>query len=355
MYLSEYKKFEKSMSFKKLFFVTLMCFAILPTVFLQNIVNIDDDYIAVNNTIMHKDSLCCTPYDIEDSTYSQYLINTFSFLIKENVYYKFKVIRVDYLNNGFGVLVSTKIDGRFVTAYVATFNAGRMPKTRKIKRGNCYNMKLVRYTKRPIIRSIEYPQIYDVLLHNTIIPVMSIGTITHLFISDNVIGLNYIDSCKAKVVEKHKLEAKEEIKEIVISFIQKVLIERDTASLLNMVDTMLLKNSLMNLSWHVGPSMIRSTFKRPPKDLPKYFEIKKCECSFIELFFGIINTGIFDKYYRNHLSIENTIVDVLYYHNGFYTVRAFWKYNELPSFGMVCFSIIKVNEDFKISGMTKIQ
>ncbi len=343
------------MGLKKLFFVTLMHFAILPTVFSQNIVNIDDDYIAVNNTIMHKDSLCCTPYDIEDSTHQQFFTNTFSFLIKEDVYYKFKVIRVDYLNNGFGVLMSTKIDGRFVTAYVVTLYADRIPKTKKIKKGNYYNMKLTRYVKRPIGRFIENPPIYDVLLQNTIVPVMSIGAFSHIFISQNLIGLNCIDSSKVKEIEKHKLEAKEEIKEIVNGFFQKVLIERDTASLLNMTDTMLLKNSLINVSWFVGPSMIRSTFKRPPKDLPKYFEIKKCECNFIELFFGIINTGIFDKYYRNHLSIENTIVDVLYYHNGFYTVRVFWKYNELPSFGMVCFSIIKVNEGFKISGMTKIQ
>lgn len=323
----------------------------------QNIIKIDDDYIAVNNTVMHKDSLCCTPYDIEDSTYSQYLINTFSFLIKEDVYYKFKVIRVDYLNNGFGVLMSTKIDGRIVTAYVVTLNAGRMPKTRKIKRGNCYNMKLVRYTKRPIIRSIEYPQIYDVLLHNTIIPVMSIGTITHLFISDNVIGLNYIDSSKAKVFEKHKLEAKEEIKEIVISFIQKVVIERDTASLLNMADTVLLKKSILDVSWTVGPSMIRSTFKRPPKDLPKYFESnEEDKYSFVETFWFVVDRASgFTKYYKKYYSIENTIVDVLYYHNGFYTVRAFWKYNELPYFGVVYFSMKRENDGYKISGMTKIQ
>lgn len=348
---------EKHMRFKIFILEIVIVFLFLLVANSQNIIKIDDNYIAVNNTIMHKDSLCCIPYDIEDSTYSQYLINTFSFLIKEDVYYKFKIIRIDYLNNGFGVLMSTKIDGRFVTAYVVTLNAGKMPKTKKIKRGNCYNMKLIRYTKRPIIRSIEYPRIYDVLLHNTIIPVMSIGTITHLFISDNVIGLNYIDSCKAKVFEKHKLEAKEEIKEIVISFIQKVLIERDTAFLLKMADTVLLKNSILDVSWAVGPSMIRSTFKRPPKDLPKYFESnKEDKYSFVETFWFVVDRASgFTKYYKKNFSIENTIVDVLYYHNGFYTVRAFWKYNELPYFGMVYFSIIKVNEGFKISGMTKIQ
>lgn len=351
------KSREKHMRFKIFILEIVIVFLFLLVANSQNIIKIDDNYIAVNNTIMHKDSLCCIPYDIEDSTYSQYLINTFSFLIKEDVYYKFKIIRIDYLNNGFGVLMSTKIDGRFVTAYVVTLNAGKMPKTKKIKRGNCYNMKLIRYTKRPIIRSIEYPQIYDVLLHNTIIPVMSIGTITHLFISDNVIGLNYIDSSKAKVFEKHKLEAKEEIKEIVVSFIQKVLIERDTAFLLKMADTVLLKKSILDVSWTVGPSMIRSTFKRPPKDLPKYFESnEEDKYSFVETFWFVVDRASgFTKYYKKYYSIENTIVDVLYYHNGFYTVRAFWKYNELPYFGMIYFSIIKVNEGFKISGMTKIQ
>ncbi|MDY0217618.1 MAG: hypothetical protein RBS19_11755 [Bacteroidales bacterium] len=345
------------MSFKKLFFVTLMFFAILTTVFSQNIINIDDDYIAVNNTIMHKDSLCCTPYDIEDSTHQQFFTNTFSFLIKEDVYYEFKVIRVDYLNNGFGVLMSTKIDGRFVTAYVATLNADRIPKTKKIKRGNYYNLKLTRYIKRPIGRFIENPPIYDVLLQNTIVPVMSIGTFSHIFISQNLIGLNCIDSSKVKEIEKHKLEAKKEIKEIVISFIQKVVIERDTASLLNMADTVLLKKSILDVSWTVGPSMIRSTFKRPPKDLPKYFESnEEDKYSFVETFWFVVDRASgFTKYYKKYYSIENTIVDVLYYHNGFYTVRAFWKYNELPYFGVVYFSMKRENDGYKISGMTKIQ
>lgn len=162
-------------------------------VFTQNIVKLDDPYIAVNNTIMHKDSLCCTPYDIEDSLHQQFVLNTFSFLIEEGVYYDFKIDRIDKLQNAYGILMRTQIDGRDVVAYVISPKSERKRQYEKIRKGEKYSISLRRYVKGPISRNIENPKTYDILLANSITPLMSIGSFAHIFVSENVLGLNILN------------------------------------------------------------------------------------------------------------------------------------------------------------------
>ncbi|MGI6320314.1 MAG: hypothetical protein ACOXZK_05025 [Bacteroidales bacterium] len=226
---------------------------------------------------MHKDSLGHTPYDIEDSTFQQVFTNTFSFLIKEDIYYRFRVSRIDRLSNGFGVLLFTTIDGRDVSAYVIGSNVKKLRHMEKIKKGKYYDMKLVRYVKGPIGRLIDAPLIYDVLLQNTLIPVMSIGSFTHLFISDNMIGLNYLDSNRVKEAEEKKSIVKTDIEKFVIDFIQKGILDMDSISIVNMADTFLLRETLLSVHQSFGPSMLRNRYKKPPKKIPEYFKSSEKE------------------------------------------------------------------------------
>lgn len=339
----------------KLLLILLVTLVIKIDVFAQNIVQLDDPYIAVNNTLMHKDSLCCTPYDIEDSLHQQFVLNTFSFLIEEGVYYDFRIDRIDKLQNAYGFLMHTQIDGRDVVAYVISPKSELIRQYEKIRKGKNYSINLRRYVKGPISRNIENPKIYDILLANSITPLMSIGSFAHIFISENLLGLNYIQPLYLEENNKIKSQLLKDVEEFVLSFAQGVLIDKDTSLLCSMTDSSQLKKTLVDASYFVGPSMVERRFKKPPKNLPKAIDKLKIDTNdFQNLFWQMLEKVNPFSIESNNFKIEDIKLDILYYYDDIFNVRLLWQNSRSRFPCAMHLSIKKLQNEYKLIGMTKL-
>lgn len=261
-----------------------------------------------------------------DTIWQQIQVADFAFLYSDSVYYDCMVCRIDEYNEGYGILVSSNIED------IPVFSAkNKSTYKHRIKIGKSYKMKLIRYFERPIIRSIEYKHIYNIMLGAKTINVLSTGQFSYLFISPNINGLSYFEPKIVDSLELIKKQKETEMTSFLYDFIISISNEIDSLQLINYVDTLEVSKSLKKYSGYYYQESLYEEFKRPPKkiDYLQWSNLKIDDSRFESLFWGMLS-----YYYRlpkETISFEdkNNVfksikVKVLYFCDDISTVRVKW-------------------------------
>ena len=283
--------------------------------------------------------------------------NLLDFLVSDTLYYDFRVHDIYKIRNGQIVMVSTNIDSFGVLVFVITAKEDRM-NIRKIKRKDILSMKLTRYFETPLVATIKYIPIYDVMLGKKTMNILSTGACNYLFTTPNLKGLHYIDS---NTVEKEKStinEKKKDIDSVVCHFVQSITFDKDTIAAINYVDTSEIKKSLRQYSYSSGPSFYEK--RLPPKKMP-YLEWSNLDVdkhNFNSIFWGMLRKDYYLPkqkldYPDFNLLCEDITTELLYYSKNIYTVRVKWK---LPNMEKKYIAIISIQEKkgkYKVIGFNK--
>jgi hypothetical protein len=317
---------------------------------------LNDTIVSVNNTVMHKDSIGKIPVDPIDTMYSQIYFNCFSFLITDSIYYNFKILKILKFDHGYGLLLATEIDGRDCYAFTISMKEGKS-NHRKIRKGRCYRMKLKRYFSEPLIRSIEYTHYHNVMLGVNHVGVLSVGS-PYIFCSQNMKDLYYIDSAEVDKTERKILENTNEITLLAKDFIQSICFEEDSARLIEISDTALMKTSLKKYHELFGPNIFHGMFY-PPTDVPLMeWDTSKIDTNKFNSFFWRMINDFYSLPIKKSENISfskcDITIKILYLSDDIYTIRANWK---LPSFkrsSTAFLSIKKFDNKYIVIGFNKV-
>jgi hypothetical protein len=311
----------------------------------------------VNSPLFNKDSIGKIPVDPNDTSYQQILINDFSFLISNSEYYDFKVLKIIEFKMGYGLFLRTKINDRYSYALSITMKEGKS-KHKKIKKWHTYRMKLTRYYRKPLARSIEYPPIYDVMLGQNNVGILSIGY-SYIFISQNTKGLFYVDSIEVAGIERTISNNTNEISSFSKNFIKSISFEEDSALLMKYIDTTSVKTSLKNYSTRWGPNMIHGIIKKIPTQVPSFewANFKIDTNSFSPFFWGLLKEFYsLPKNHTNNLSFleKDIAIDILYLSDEIYTIRVIWKLPSVKVPYTAFLAVKKIDEIYKVIGFNVV-
>jgi len=284
--------------------------------------------LANNKESNYKGSIKEFPFDYNDTLFQEIKNNHFSFLISDSIYYKFTIDEIYKFNNGYGLQLSTKISDIDVIAFLVSMKSSEIS-GKKIKKGCSYNLKLSRYFEKPLSRSIEYPQFYDVMLGQNMVGILSIGY-SYIFISQNINGLNYIDSASVFKTEKRIKENEDKISEFAFSYFKSLIYEKDTNFLIANTDTVLIRKCLSRYSKLFGPNMTHNLLHSPPSkvELLQWENFKIDTTNFFQFYWGMLNYfySLPIQYSEiTRLSQNDFAVKVLHFSDNIYTIRVKWK------------------------------
>lgn len=311
----------------------------------------DSTYLIINNSLTHKDSILF-PYDALDVGFKQIINNDFSFLIEDSSYYNFTVSEIHKLKNGYGILLTSRICDTNTYTYVISRGKG-VKNGEKIKVGNTYKMKLTRYFPEPLILSIEYPKIYDVMIGTEIIPVMATGLFSYIFITQNLNGLHYIDSLNAMDIKNEIKDDELRIQDFIYEFINSISTQNDTTDLLSFVDTTSMKLVLENYSITITTRSPDFKSYKPPFNVPSFpwFNVGIDNTEFNSFFKGVIK--YFYKLPADYILSEKEVeIFPLYISNDTYTIRVVWK-SPYRTYSAIL-AIKPYGNSFKIIGFNKV-
>jgi hypothetical protein len=321
-----------------------------------------DTFVCIHNLWINKDSILVTPFDSLDLVNQQIINNDFAFLINDSTYYDCKVLKISKLTEGYTIGFYLKIGWRDVFAQVVTTNE-KNKHFKKIKVGNTYKIKLKRYFKYPFARSIEYPSVYDVMLGNNLIGVLSTGNFCYLFVSPNLDGLSFMDSTIVDKMEMEKKKKKQSLQEFILCFVKAITFQEDSNNIKSLIDSTLLIESLKK--YHVflinrSPDK-KSQSKPIPRRVPfRDWTFKLIDTSnFNTFFWGMLkedyNLPKSKKMYNDFtLCRDDILIEILYYKYPLYTIKIKWKLPLMDYYYTVIITIKEDNEKYKITGFNRV-
>jgi hypothetical protein len=231
----------------------------------------------------------------------------------------------------------------------------------KIKKGQYYKMRLTRYFERPLVRSIEYKPIYDVMIGKNSVGILSTGLFSYLFVTKNLRSLEYLDPVSIANIEIDIKKTKIELYDFLYQVVKSLSFKEDSVLLVNYLDTAQVKKSLKRYTKNFtgfSPSEDLNLLYPPQKieRLPwKNYNIKTN--NFHSWFWGTIN--YFYKLPINRgnskYDFDDFVIKVLDFHDELYTVRVRWKiHSQKQSFSYYAvFTVKKQGDTFKIVGLNK--
>lgn len=343
----------------KIFFKIILIFVQIQCIYSQNIdrnKEKDTSYIAIKNVYYHKDSINFL-YDPLDVGFKQIIVNDNAFLVTDTTYYDFLIYDIRKIQNGYFISAHTKIQEMPVRVQIISMDEKLFYKN-KIKKGKHYRMKLTRYFETPLKRGIEHMPTYNVMVGRKSVAVLSTGYFAYLFVTQNLQGLEYLDSASITHIETSSKKLKNDLHDFLYQIIPSLSFKEDTALLVNYFDTSQVKKSLKcyKVSFiSTWTSDYNSPY--PPKKIEKYpwqnYGIKINR--FHSLFWGAI-----DKFYLSLIPInrgnreydfDNFAVKVLDVHNGLYTIRVRWKiHSHKPLTFQAVFVVKRYDKTFKVVG-----
>ncbi len=286
--------------------------------------------------------------------------NSLDFLINDTSYYPFTVFDIHKYKQGYGIWATTRLHDTNIYVYIISIK-GESIKTEKVKQGQTYRMNLKRYYEHPLATSAEFKQIYDVMLNEKNVGILSIGQFSYLFVTNNLVGLHYVDSVQANPLKKQILDYSTKLQVFVNSFVKAISFSEDSMYLSNYVDTNLIKKALNNY-YEIYGGVPLYVYKRPPSNIEHYnWKLNRISTSSFQPFFW----GMLKYFYKfpysnneieNYCFIEDDIeMKVLHYVNNVYTIRLKWKLSSSQK--MYYYAIITVKQtndsSFKVIGFNK--
>jgi len=321
----------------------------------------DTSYIMIKNVYYHKDSINFL-YDPLDVGFQQIRANDNAFLVTDTIYYNFLIDDVRNLKKGYFISAYTKIQDSLVYVQIISLKE-RMFYKNKIKKGDLYPMKLIRYSEMPLHRSIEYKAIYDVMVGEKSVGVLSTGW-SYLFITQNLRGLEYLDSASISHIETDIKKIEEKLYIFLYQVIKSLSFKEDSSLLVNYFDTFQVKKSFKYYNkkfMYFSPNLEEQPIYPPKKVEKNNWQIHDIKTNnFYSWFWGIINYFYLSQIPINRenkeIDFDDFAIKVLDFHDELYTVRVRWRtYSQkqsIPSYYAV-FIVKKQEDTFKIVGFNK--
>jgi hypothetical protein len=326
----------------------------------------DTSYLLIKNVWYHKDSIDFL-FDPLETYFSKIVLSDdFAFLIKDSIFYDYKIRDIYKIKRGFFITLETRTEDTNIIVKVISF---KHPKEKgsnkiKIKIGDTYKMRLVRYNKYPLIKSFEHHYNYDILIGKEAIGIASAGSYSYLFITDNLDGLYYIDSTTSANTYNYSKKARQQIHDFVYNVIRSMTFKEDSSKLNLYMDTHLVHRSLYQHSRLYTNYPKWGIYKYPPKKTES-FKWKNFNIdteNFNNHFWGILS--YFYNLPKNQEEIDinnifsenNVLSEILYYEKGIYTVRIVWNIPNHQSgrfFYVGYFAIKESEEGYKVVGFNK--
>lgn len=302
-------------------------------------------------------------FDPLDTASSIQVLNwDIGFLIDESKYYEFEITRIDKFSQGYVVYAHTRIHGVFVRAFIVTTNSKQIG-TKKIRKGKKYMLKLIKYYERPLVRVVVFNHsisTYNVLINTNSINILSYGSISYIHVSPNLEGLYYIEPSIIDSLEEEKNSKIKEIESLICEFMPMLFQPIDTIKILNFVDTVLLKRTLLGLNR--GVFRVYYPGKSLPKKIPSdkksksYIDVSNCETSsFFSIYTCFINKEFIstNKPQIKPSDCDNLEFKILRYFNNVYTIRVQFNVPNSRYTYLTELSIKNDNDNLKVIGINK--
>lgn len=293
-----------------------------------------------------------------------------SFLLHEDSCYNFYISDIIPLPDGYIILASTEVDGYCVYPYIVTpkKNPDIKIRQKKIKKGNCYKLRLRKYFLLPASVGIESGRIIDVMMGNRTMSVNENGFYSYLFTSFDIEGLYQIKDQEVAIRKRKFQEEELNLKNSVLPFLEYISYRKYADNLFDIVDTLHVKNSLNRYGaccWGRNPS---DDFSHPEKYEwglaypPKKHNWEETDGinprKYEEIFWGMLK-----KEYRLPIDSQNMDEDffyssiklkLLYYSQPeIYTVQVIWKIPNVKKTFVAIINIQKTKDRYKIIGFNK--
>jgi hypothetical protein len=322
----------------------------------------DTSYIMIREQWYHKDSINFL-YDPWDVGYNQIYVRNFAFLVDDTSYHTYLLTNIWRIKGGYFLTLHTKLYDTLVQVNVISIKQkGDVFRNRKVKVDQQLSLKLTRYFDRPLIRSIEYPPTYNVMMGIRSVGVLSNRGITYLFVSKNLRGLSYVDSIQLINEENMIIREQDNLKAFLLQVVQRMSYKEISDSLIFDMDTTSIKKSIRSYrsSAQLPKGLGLADYMNIVKPIRKMNSYKwkyyKINTSFIQLWFW----GIINEFYalpKNHTDtnksfpINNFEIKVVHLYKDVFTIRVRWSlpFEDKKSY-CAFFSIKKQDDRFKIVG-----
>lgn len=332
----------------------------------------DTNYVLLYNEYFHKDSITIS-YDPNEIGFRQIVVLDYAFLISDSLYYDFYIDSIQPMQNGYFITVYTKIMDSTVRARIVSFDE-ELDLLPQINKGNTYSIKLRRYYNEPLRRILEYKIVYPILYNDKYMPILSTGSFSYLFFSDNIKGLKYISPENEQKFEK-PIESDIDSICILLNNLVKAFTFPDSMKYnFELFDTISVKNSLANLHfWYHNFSDMDSVdmiiygswpiiFDHPntfEKIDWKMYDVDENDFSQLLLKYIELSIGGFFDFYKGKIDFNFQYCRLINYQKGLYTFQVKWLINEPDSKRVINayvanFSVKKSYNNYKIIAFTII-
>lgn len=328
----------------------------------------DTNYVLIYNEYFHKDSITIS-YDPNEVGYRQIVVLDYAFLISDSMYYDFYIDSIQRMQDGYFITAYTEIMDSTVRARIVTFDE-ELDLYPQIKKGETFSLKLRRYYDKPLRRKLEYKFVYPVLYNDKYMPILSTGSFSYLFFTDNIKGLYYISPENQYKIEKPVESDINNICNLLNILVEEFTLSDSMKYCYELFDTISVKKSLANLHfWYHDfsdmDSVERKTYGSWPIifDQPNTFEridwkmYDVDENDFSQLLLKYIDLSIGDKV---KMDICIQYCRLISYKNGLYTFQVKWLIKEPDTKKIIDvfvanFSIKKSHNNYKIIAFTIIR
>ena len=199
------------------------------------------------------------------------IINDYAFMINEDSTYTFTIDFIGKIKNAYFIAAHTKIFDSTIYVKIIKSKECIGKQGEKIKVGDNYDMRLIRYYPYPLKHELDYYYNYNFLFGKKIIGLQATFCMTYIFTTHDLDGLRYV--VEKNTILPRMLPSSETTlsTDSLANKIISAIIRRDKEKIWNYADSVAVMTSLKNFSEICSPGVVRHGFSQC---IPK-FKLKR--------------------------------------------------------------------------------
>lgn len=282
------------------------------------------------------------------------------FLIKDNVNYLCYIELIISLKNGYSILAHTQIDTFDIVFKIVTTNKSKKNSVEKIHMGGYYHLSLKRYYDFPVCAGIIAFGNRNIMINNKINHIKAPGSNSYFFVTDNLDGLEYIDSTVIEDRKKVYFSNKNAIDTLIDHFLTEISFSVNFDALDKYIDTNSTKKIFQN---YCADFSVRN--KRNANTYPYWFPFYRIKLldwksrgvnpkNYKEMLSYMLKTEYnlpckTDSTDKNYSILKQDILNIS--EDFVYSIRVYWEIEECNDIYSIILSIKQTNNTFKIIGI----
>lgn len=197
------------------------------------------------------------------------IINDYAFMVNEDSTYTFTIDFIGKIKNAYFIAAHTKILDSTIYVKIIKSKESIGKQGEKIKTGNNYDMRLIRYYPYPLTHELDYYYNYNFLFGKKIIGLQATFCMTYIFTTHDLDGLRYVvEKCKPRMLPSFETPLRtDSLANKVIS----AIINRDKEKIRNYTDSVAVMECLKKFSEICSPGVVRHGYSQC---IPK-FKLKR--------------------------------------------------------------------------------